>query len=413
MALFLFAVLFALSASAICSLLEACLLSFTPGQVATLTGSRPRLGRLWQRFKQDIQKPIAVILIINTAAHTIGATVAGSQFEKVFIVGLGFGANSLVVFSLVFTFLMLLFTEILPKTFGVVHNARLAPMVAYPLDMLVKVFGPILYLVHLINRPFEPKDAGERPQQTLESIAALAGLARLSNLIGAQEEKIIKEASQLADKPIRELMIPIDDVFFVSSHQTLDEVILAAHHDPHTRFPVCEAEDRNRVLGYVNFKELVFQIRFNPEDPSLDAILRPVYFASPHDSSADLLRIFVEKHVHMAIVRQGEKSLGLITLEDIVEELVGELEDEFERLPRMFHEMRGGRWMVGGGFPVAGLAHRLGTAFPDARGTVSSWLIQRLGRIPRTNESHTEAGFQFTVRRTRRGQIFEVAIKKV
>jgi putative hemolysin len=413
MALFLFAVLFALSASAICSLLEACLLSFTPGQVATLAHSRPRLGRLWQRFKQDIQKPIAVILIINTAAHTIGATVAGSQFEKVFILGFGFGPNSLVVFSLVFTFLMLLFTEILPKTFGVVHNVRLAPVIAYPLDMLVKVFRPILYLVHLINRPFEPKEADERPPQTLESIVALAGLARLSKLIGAQQERIIKGASQLADIPVREVMIPIDQVFFVSSSQTLDEAILAAHHDPHTRFPVCEGESRDRVLGYVNFKELVFQARFKPEDPTLDSILRPVYFAAPDDSSADLLRVFVEGHVHMAIVREGEKTVGLITLEDIVEELVGELEDEFDRLPRMFHEMRGGQWMVGGGFSVAELGSRLGVDLPDGKGSLSSWLIQRMGRIPHTNESHTEAGFQFTVRRTRRGRIFEVTIRKI
>jgi hypothetical protein len=107
--LFIVSVVLALSVSAICSMLEATLLSFTPTQVAELTNRQPRLGALWQRFKSNIERPIAVILLVNTAAHTIGATVAGAQFETVF------GDEGVIWFSLVFTYLMLQFTEILPQ----------------------------------------------------------------------------------------------------------------------------------------------------------------------------------------------------------------------------------------------------------------------------------------------------------
>jgi putative hemolysin len=113
----------------------------------------------------------------------------------------------------------------------------------------------------------------------------------------------------------------------------------------------------------------------------------------------------------MAIVRGADgKSLGLVTLEDVIEELVGELEDEFDRLPRMLHALKGGTWMVGGGVPVAELASQLGLTLPDAHGSTSAWLIRRFGRTPKPNDIYCEDSTEFMVRRTRRGKIFEVSV---
>ncbi|MBM3289130.1 MAG: CBS domain-containing protein [Candidatus Hydrogenedentes bacterium] len=193
----------------------------------------------------------------------------------------------------------------------------------------------------------------------------------------------------------------------------MTDAVLTAHWDPHTRFPICDEGDHDRVLGYINFKELVYRARTNPSDPSLRGIIRPVHFVHCGESAADLLRMFVEQHVHMAIVRDDDdKTLGLVTMEDLVEELVGELEDEFDRLPRMCHALSGGTWMVGGGFPATKLDDVLGVTFEGARGSTSAWLIERMGHLPKLNEVHTEAGYEFLVRRTRRGKIFEVAVSK-
>jgi CBS domain containing-hemolysin-like protein len=187
MIIFLASVLAALLISALCSLLEAAVLSFTPTQVAELSRRRPRLGGMWQHFKAHIERPIAVILILNTAAHTIGATVAGAKFDELY------GGEGVLWFSLLFTYLMLQFTEILPKTMGVRYNRQLAPVVAYPLAGLVRLLAPVLFLIHLVNRPFEGRRrGGTEPNPTLNEIAALAGLARLSNLIGPHQERIIR-----------------------------------------------------------------------------------------------------------------------------------------------------------------------------------------------------------------------------
>jgi CBS domain containing-hemolysin-like protein len=405
MSLFLVSVLLALSISAICSLMEATLLSLTPSQVAELTQRQPKLGLIWQHFKSNVEQPIAVILTLNTAAHTIGASVAGSQFDDLF------GDQWILVFSLLFTFFMLQFTEILPKTLGVRYNREVARLIAWPLAATVRLLTPLLHVIHWINRPFEGRSTLEHPA-TLEEITALAGLARLSNQISPYQERIIRGASRLSQLPVEQIMIPAEQVSFLSTTQSLGDAIVAAHVEAHTRFPVCEGNDRDRVVGYVNFKEMIYYMRTNPADPSFRGIIRPVRFVVPEASASDLLKGFVSEHVHMAIVRDQEgKTLGMVTFEDVVEELVGDLEDEFDRLPRMMHSLTGGTYMVGGGTPMSEIVQRLGGSVPQASGTLSAWLLDRFGRVPRPGESWREGPYEFIVRRTRRGKIFEAAIQ--
>ena len=187
MAIFVFSVLFALGLSAICSLLEATLLSYTSSQVAALEARRPRTGRSWRRFKDNVEKPIAVILVLNTTAHTVGATLAGSQSEKIFTF-----QGGVLVFSGIFTYLMLQFTEILPKTLGVRYNAALAPFIAAPLDLLIRVMAPVLWFIQLVNRLFQPP--GERRGHYAAGDRALAASAPLMD---PHLARMIRAASEM------------------------------------------------------------------------------------------------------------------------------------------------------------------------------------------------------------------------
>lgn len=408
MALFVAALAVALGISFVCSLAEATLLSLTPSQVAQIAQRRADLGALWRRFKVEIQVPIAAILLVNTAAHTIGAAVAGAQFDKVF------GREWLWCFSLAFTYVMLQFTEVLPKTLGVRFNRELAGVIGWPLHVTARMLRPVLRLIHWVNRPFEAARPAGRPPATIEEITVLAGLARLANQIGPQQERIIVTATRLADLRARDVMLPTEQIAFLFTSQTLADALLTAHIDAHTRYPVCEQGDPDRVVGYVNFKELVYYMRTNPNDSRLEGVIRPIHFVSPGESAADLLRTFVTQHIHIAIVRDGSgKTLGLVTLEDLIEELVGELEDEFDRLPRMFHPLSGGTWMIGGGLPMKELSARLEVPLTDAEGTVSAWLMRRLGRSPRVGDEYVESRVRFTVRRVRRGRVFEAVATRL
>ncbi|MHC4248968.1 MAG: hemolysin family protein [Planctomycetota bacterium] len=417
MVLFVASVVLALVVSGLCSLLEATLLSLTPSQVAGIAEKSPRTGAVWQRFKSNIHRPIAAILVINTASHTIGATVAGSQFEKIL------DPRYTVAFSVVFTFLMLQLSEILPKTIGVRQNRRIAMVVAFPLAFVTRLLGPIVWLVHLLNRPFEGRAATEKGQATIEEIKALASLARMSKLIGGHQERIIRAASSLGTCKVRDVMIPLDKVACLLASQTPDEALAVARRDPRTRFPVLDGENAHRPVGYVNFKELVFLMEDRPDCDTIGDIVRPIRTVAPGGGMTELFQVLVSDYAHMAMVCDEEGDpLGLVTVEDVMEELIGEMEDEFDHLPSYCRKLSDGTWLVGGGTTLAEVAAEVGIEIAGDEKTLAAWLAARAdvaaGHAIRSSggdsaaaESVCHGGFEFVVRRERRGKALEVAMK--
>ncbi|MDO5553991.1 MAG: CNNM domain-containing protein [Planctomycetia bacterium] len=419
MGLFIFSVLVALSVSGFCSLIESVLLSLSPGDIAQISAKHPRIAQIWVRFKSNIDRPIAVILLLNTTAHTIGASVAGSSFAEMW------GTKWIWVFSLGFTFLMLQYTEILPKSIGVRFNRRLAVLFARPLDWSVRFFSPIISIVRFFNRPFEPRSRQSDKHSTVEEIALMAALAKQSHLIGSQQEQIIVGATKLSGTRVSNVMIPFDEVVVLSSRMSLWEAIEIAHVDAHTRFPVCNGEDRNDIIGYVNFKEIISHQRFNPQATEFNEIIRPISFVLPEESASDLLRRFTFQHEHIAIVRdKSGVCLGMVALEDIVEELVGEIEDEFDRLPRGAHVLKGGVLVLGGGCPMREVRELVERQLqvvllppsrkphPSDNRSLAYWLEESLKHVPRRGDGYECDGVRFVVRRIRRKRVFDVLIQK-
>ena len=394
----------AFSVSYVCSLMEAALLSLSPGELATLEKRKPKVGSIIRCFKEQIELPVTVILTLNTIAHTVGATIVGAE------VALLFGEKFIGISSGVFTYLMLQFTEILPKSFGVRFNVPVMERCALPLRILIVVLRPVINLLRFLNRPFERKRAVSHTA-TLDEIIALAGYARLADQISANQANIITGATQLSHKTAKDLMIPVEQITFLSNSQTLGEAIITAHLDAHTRFPVVQDNDRNRVIGYINFKELVYRMRTNPADPTLGGIIRQLRFVQENTSCQQLMKAFVDEHEHMALVQDTNKhTVGLITLEDIVEELVGELEDEFDKLPKMVHPLNKGVWIVGGGVSMRNLADKLKVPGLFSDGSLSDWLVKQIGRTPAVDQRLKTEHLEFNVRRIRRGKVFEVLI---
>lgn len=407
MLLFVAGVLIALVVSALCSVMEATLLSLTPAQVANLSKHRPRIGRIWHDFKSDVERPIAVILLLNTAAHTVGASVAGAQFGKVF------GEENLWLFAAVFTFVMLQFTEILAKSLGVRFNRVLAVFIARPLQISALALRPVLWLIHLINRPFEGRSDEVDPPATIEEITALAGLARISRQISPHQERIIVTAPRLSEYKVRDIQVPLEDVAWLDVAHSLEESIRHARRHGHTRFPVCENGDLNRVVGYVNVKEMLF-LSIDPDSSEVERLpVRPIPTVSEDDSAAKLLAVFIRERAHVAIVKNAAgATTGLITLEDILEELLGDIRDEFDRLPRHFHASGESCWLVGGGIRMNDLASQLNLEI-RARGDLplAVWLEERIDGPIRNGSSFETQGLRFTVSRLRRGSVHECEIR--
>ena len=208
-------------------------------------------------------------------------------------------------------------------------------------------------------------------------------------------------------------MLPVENISFVSSELTPAEALNAAPTDFHTRYPVCEGGDRDKVLGYINFKELVATFRAHPERTKLRDIVRPIAFVSPDLSAASLLERFAVQHVHLAIVRDAQgKTLGLITMEDIVEELIGDLDDEFDPLPKTFYSPSEGFWVIGGGVIMSMLSTETPLSVPNVPLTLSDWFCTQMHRAPKTGDIMKFENAEFYVRKIRRGRVLEFNVRR-
>lgn len=404
-ALLIASVTVAIVTSFMCSLLEAALLSLTPSQLADITAKYPRRGDICSQLKEDVEKTLAVILICNTAAHTIGAAIAGAEFGKLF------GAPWLGLFTLVFTLVMVQYTEILPKTLGVHYNSRIMAFSCRGLKFMLIVMSPLIKLVHLINRPFEAKE--DNQPSSAEEIAALASMARREKEISSQQEHILQATPMLSERRADEIMLPLENISFISSEQTPAEALNTAPADFHTRYPVCEEGNKNKVVGYINFKELVASFRAHPERSRLRDIIRPIAFVKPDDTAANLLERFAVQHVHLAIVRDDEgRTLGLITMEDIIEELIGDLDDEFDPLPKTFYSPGEGFWVIGGGVLTSMIASETPLSIPNNAVSLSEWFCSQLRRVPKVGDVVKYHNAEFYVRKIRRGRVLEFNVRR-
>lgn len=406
MATFWLIVSVALGVSFMCSVLEACLLSLSLADIARISEKRPIAAQTWKIFRENIQRPITVILIINTLAHTIGASLSGAKFDQLF------GTKWVLVFSLAFSFVMIQWTEILPKTLGVKYNKRVAVVAALPLKYLIIVFTPFVNLVQFLNRPFARKKQSDLETNAVADISVLAKFAALQKVISEDQEKILSQTINLPGIKVSDIMVERDEIKSLSTKMSLMDALLEAHIHHHTRLPLIEGDDKDKVIGYVNFKDIVSALQTNPTDPSLKGICRPILEVRADEKVSVLLNKLTRGYHHIAIVRDaGAKVAGLVTLEDVLESIVGEMDDEYDILPTYFYQIAANRYLAGGGIGLKALRERSGISLPDSDQTLNDWLMVSFGRRPSVEDTLSYEGNVFITRKVRRSKIFEVIIE--
>ncbi len=326
---FLVAVGTALFVSTTCSLFEAVLLSLSAPQVELMADTHPRQAEEMKRFKENIEQPITAILTLNTVAHTIGASVAGAAAVSLF------GQQGLLWFSLGFTMAILLFTEILPKTVGVSYARRLAPHIVAPLQLMILVLKPLIWLSQLITR-LVPNS--HKPHLiSAEELKTIASLSRQSGEIEADQEKVIANILQLGSKTVRQVMTPRTVTFTAAQSLTIKEASrMEGKWRMHSRVPVYDGEPDN-VVGIVLSQDVLMAAAVGQNNLKLSQIMRPVHFVP---ETAPLDRIFIdffERYQHLFVVVDEYGSVtGVISMEDILEEIIGrEIVDESDKARNM------------------------------------------------------------------------------
>jgi len=347
------------------------------------------------RMKQKMEQSLAVAQLGMTLTAVIAAATGGASVEERLspmiqaqLPALGPFADvvALICFVIPLAALTTVVGELVPKVLAIKNPE----WICVTLSPLMRAFSFVIYpavllfewltttLVNLIERLL-PRRKTDDHLAGLHELRAQVNLLRASQTIGVQEERIILQASRLSTMKVKDIMMPDDDIVMVVADAPLSENLVIAHMDLHTRFPVTTQKgDPEGLIGYVTFKDMVLLAKTHPGNPVIREIVRQILSLPQEMPLSEALKRMIAEHHHLALVRdEAGKVVGMITQEDIFEELVGDIQDEFDRLPRHINRA-GHQLVVGGGVTLAQLRDAIGR--PELGGdlpattTLNDWL---------------------------------------
>ncbi|NLX07201.1 MAG: DUF21 domain-containing protein [Phycisphaerae bacterium] len=308
--------LLAIAVSFLCSLLEACLLSLPRGYVEALVERGSRYGRTLRDMKENIDRPLAAILTLNTIAHTVGAAGVGAQAAVVF------GSGAVGIASAIMTLLILVASEILPKTLGAVHAKALAIPAAVTIRLMILLCLPLIIPLEWINRLVGYQRHADR--LTRAELAANIRMGHASGAMDHREYQIASNLISLSDVHLVDVLTPRTVVFSLPEEMTVGQAL--AEHDPirFARIPVYAAA-AEQITGYVPRFALDAAHSAGQDARSIKELARPLPVMPEQATVADALETFIRDKHHIALVvdEYGGMS-GIVTLEDLFETLVGE-----------------------------------------------------------------------------------------
>lgn len=317
----------AVGVSFVCSLCEAALLTLTPGDAEWLVRRSPGVGGRLRRMKERIDRPLAAILTLNTISHTVGAAGVGAQAAVVFGGWVG-------VTSAVLTLVILVFSEIVPKTIGAQHARRLAAPTVWTVEGMIWLTYPVVVALEALGRVFKGGGAHEGPSR--EEVMIMAEMARTGGALNASEGRVISNMMRLREVRVEEVMTPRTVVFMLEAEQTIEDAVKAHPDMRFTRIPLMgDGPDdlKGMVLRTDVYKALAAgrgKAKLGTLKRELRAVPESATLVSAMEQMAD-----TGAHILLVVDEYGGTS-GVVTLEDALETILGrEIVDETDPVEDM------------------------------------------------------------------------------
>ncbi len=322
MLLLIIYVFIALGFSFICSIAEAVILSVSNAYIQMLEQSGKKSGKLLAAQSQDINKPLSAILTLNTIAHTMGAAGAGAQAAKVF------GDAYIGLISAVLTLLILVFSEIIPKTLGATYWRQLAPMTAHFLKFLIFVLYPFVKMSQIMTKGFTE----ESPLKGLSraELHAMAELSGQEGQLALHEATILKSLMSMHELTIRGAMTHRTKVFSVPQEMTISEFFAEHEAVGFSRIPIYEDNDTEKIIGFVMRNDLLVAKAEQHSDRPLSEFVKDMQTLLSSMPLSSTFNLFLKNKVHILLVVDEYGGLeGILTLEDLLESILGvQIDDE-------------------------------------------------------------------------------------
>lgn len=383
-------------------------------------------------MKDKIEASLAVIQLGITFVGAVAAATGGVGAVEALGPRIGgwFGLSvvlseilALILIIVPLSFLTIIFAELIPKAFALNNKELVCLKLSPSIKVLWQIFYPLVAFFERFVKGFlslggKKTSVSSKAGEGLYELRTAASVARTLKLIGAREEKIVLSITEVSGRPVSEIIIPAADISMILASFSLSEALVRAHLDMHTRFPVCTLDGNPQsIIGYVNFKDIIFALHVNPANPTLQGITRPIKSVNANTKIFSLFEEMIQEASHIALVRDTKgEILGMLTLEDLLEELVGEIKDEYDRLPTYIHPYLEG-WVMGGGVSLGavasttGLSKLIALSIPMRVPTLAEWCMRQKGSELKGGDVIEKDGLSVTVRKLRRKQLAEAVVK--
>lgn len=383
---------------------ETALFSISKARAIHLAKQKGTTNRLIKRMKDDPHRLLSTILIGNNFVN-VGASAMATAITLNLV-----ASHAVGIATGVMTFLILIFGEIFPKSIATRNNILIARLVIIPLYWLSILFTPLILFLNFI-----PKLTGKihkKPIVTEEELMTFVEVVEEEGGIEEEEKELIENIFEFDDTNASEIMTPRADMFVIEGNSALnlEEIVQSGY----TRIPVIDG-DIDHVVGILNVKDLLKHQAVSDESVDVLKIMRKPYFVPENKKLDSLLKQFKKRKQHMAIIVDEHGGVsGLITLEDALEEIVGEIVDETDTFEPHIVKLKKDEWRVLGKSEIDEVNEKIPMKIPDSKeyDTFSGYVLNQIGRIPQEKEEISLGSFLITVNEMDGNRISEYIVRQ-
>ncbi|MFP5225344.1 MAG: hemolysin family protein [Actinomycetota bacterium] len=404
--------------AALLSLAETSLTRMSRVKTLQLSEDGVKGAKKLQALLDDPASFLNVVLLLVLIVQLGGASIATLLTESLF----GDAGWAPLVATFAMTMLIFVLAEAAPKTYAVQHSERVALRMAPIVHAIIHIPGlrPITrLLVKVANIVAPGKGLPRGPFVTEDEIRTMAEIAAEESEIEETEKEMIHSVFEFGDTIVREVMVPRPDMVVAESDESVNDVLAIMLEHGFSRLPVLDSEDKDNAVGLIYAKDILKKLHGPKKNgsrtrPKVKDLLRRPTFVPESKKVAELLREMQQEKVHMVlVVDEYGDIVGLVTMEDLLEEIVGEIADEYDREDPQVHQVDEQTLRVNARLPISELSEMLDIELPDEEwDTVGGLVVALLGRVPRKGDEVTYLGLRLVAERVKKRRIETVLVSR-
>jgi magnesium and cobalt exporter, CNNM family len=405
---------------------EISLISLRRSRVRHLAKSGNPVARRVQKLQEEPERFLGTVQIgitlVGTLAAAIGGVIAVEHVKPLLLsFPIGFVQKAaepiaLAVVVGVITFTTIVIGELIPKSLAIRHSERTAFFTAVPIDILSRALSLVLRLLarssNLILGFFNLAEGHEPSLISEDEVKYLIREGRKSGIFEPSEEDLIQSVFRFTDTVVKEIMVPRTEIVAMEKGSDIDAVLRTMNEQGYSRLPIYN-ETIDNIIGIVYLKDILV-LHMENRPVQLSSVLRKPYVVPPNKNVSVLLKEMREKRIHLTLVGDEYGGTdGLVTMEDLIEEIVGDIRDEQEKELREIHEVAANRYVIDGKTDIGKVNEKLGVKLPeDEFETLGGFVLGLFGRLPAEGDQVRYQDMMFTVLRLRRNRISRIRVLK-